>query len=86
MLYGFKTWQGLTPTLPSKYRLGISNSFVKAHCVSIKQQQKTIMWESLKATNQPFKQVLLTETKVLCISENKIHWPLNTHKLFCDGK
>jgi hypothetical protein len=70
MLYGFKTWQGLTPTLLSKYRLGISYSFVKAHCFSLKQQQKTSMWESLKSTNQPFKQVLITETNVLCIREN----------------
>jgi hypothetical protein len=40
MLYGFKTWQELTATSPSKYRLGISILFAKAHRVSIQTATK----------------------------------------------
>jgi hypothetical protein len=86
MLHGFKTWQELTATSPSEYHLVISILFAKAHRFLIQTAKKTITWESLKATNQPFQQILLTETKVLCISGNIINWPSNTHKLFCDGK
>ncbi len=40
MLHGFKTWQELTATSPSKHRLGISILFAKAHCVSIQTATK----------------------------------------------
>jgi hypothetical protein len=42
MLHGFKTWQELSATSPSEYRLGISILFAKAHRVSIQTATKNI--------------------------------------------